>query len=204
MTAVEEDPHGYSQCFVGRGSPRSVWRLVRWPLLGALAALAFVLGYIGFQVHFTQLGISRSVSDLAYLTLQLFTLQSGDVAGPVSTRLMSVTCASSRDTHPPFLVRADSVLAHCHPRERRRSLGMIDPVLRFRRVADETEIVNAVLVGRVIVRIRCVRVHTEDGAHARLEQDVHHTFSIRRLAQGDRPEHPVRGPTLTKSLLKRE
>ncbi|MBU1225847.1 MAG: NAD-binding protein [Actinobacteria bacterium] len=54
-------------------------RLAGWPLVTVLAITAFVLGYLGFRAR---LGGERSVTDLAYLSLQLFTVESGSAAGP--------------------------------------------------------------------------------------------------------------------------
>jgi len=56
-----------------------VRRLAGWPLLALLAVTAFGLGYAGFAIHF---GGERSVADVAYLSLQLFTVESGNSAGP--------------------------------------------------------------------------------------------------------------------------
>jgi hypothetical protein len=42
-----------------------------------------VLGYVGFAHHFAALGERRSPADLLYLTLQLFTIESGAVSDPV-------------------------------------------------------------------------------------------------------------------------
>ena len=55
-----------------------VRRLAGWPLVALLAVAAFVLGYLGFRLR---LGADRSTADLAYLTLQLFTVESGASAG---------------------------------------------------------------------------------------------------------------------------
>ncbi len=45
----------------------------------ALAVTAFVLGYVGFRRYFDNEGITKSSTDFAYLSLQLFTLESGSV-----------------------------------------------------------------------------------------------------------------------------
>jgi len=58
----------------------SWWRLVKWPLVGLFAVTAFVLGYVGFSLFFAAAGDSLSMGDIAYLSLQLFTLESGSVA----------------------------------------------------------------------------------------------------------------------------
>jgi hypothetical protein len=66
---------------------RQFWREYRWPLLLGLEAILFVLGYAGFAKYAAALGESRSQLDLLYLTLQLVTLESGAVSGPVSWEL---------------------------------------------------------------------------------------------------------------------
>ena len=58
------------------------WHDLRWPLLGALAAAALLLGHLGFQEHFRLVGEPRSLSRTLYLSLQLFTLESGSLAPP--------------------------------------------------------------------------------------------------------------------------
>lgn len=58
------------------------WHDMRWPLLGALAATAVLLGHFGFQEHFRLVGEPRSLSRTLYLSLQLFTLESGSLAPP--------------------------------------------------------------------------------------------------------------------------
>ena len=49
----------------------------QWLLIGILAAVAATLGYIGFLRHALAEGIELSLSDLSYLTLQLFAIESG-------------------------------------------------------------------------------------------------------------------------------
>ncbi len=55
-------------------------RLVGWPLVVLLATVAFILGYIGFAA--APATDDESAIDLAYLSLQLFTVNSGTAAGP--------------------------------------------------------------------------------------------------------------------------
>ncbi len=55
------------------------WRVAGWPLLGALVLTAFLLGYVGFRSYFQGSTVSKSPTDLAYLSLQLFVLESGSV-----------------------------------------------------------------------------------------------------------------------------
>ncbi|MEA3376487.1 MAG: hypothetical protein U9R72_09885 [Chloroflexota bacterium] len=62
---------------------RDHWRDTRWFVIGGLWLLALVLGYLGFARHFAALGERRSPFNLLYLTVQLFTLESGAVSAPV-------------------------------------------------------------------------------------------------------------------------
>ena len=62
----------------GKGGNSLALRLAGWPLVAVLAIAAFGFGYAGFQ---ERLGADRSIADLAYLTLQLFTVESGNAAG---------------------------------------------------------------------------------------------------------------------------
>ncbi len=55
----------------------------RWPVVGVLALLALVLGYIGWAQYFAARPETKSVWDLLYLDVQLFFLQSGAVPGPI-------------------------------------------------------------------------------------------------------------------------
>lgn len=59
----------------------------RWTLVGLLVMLTVGLGCLGFHQHFRQQRIDKSWWDVAYLTLQLFTLESGAVDGPVNPPL---------------------------------------------------------------------------------------------------------------------
>jgi hypothetical protein len=63
------------------------WQTVRWPLLGGLAVVAFVLGHFGFREHFRLVGEPRSLARTFYLSLQLFTLESGSLAPPTPWQL---------------------------------------------------------------------------------------------------------------------
>lgn len=66
---------------------RKKWESVQWPLIGILAAGALILGYIGFSNYDASLGESSSILDLLYLTLQLFTLESGALSGIIPWEL---------------------------------------------------------------------------------------------------------------------
>jgi hypothetical protein len=66
---------------------RQFWKSYRWPILVGTECVLLALGYIGFAKYTAALGGSRSPLDLFYLTLQLVTLESGAVSGPVSWEL---------------------------------------------------------------------------------------------------------------------
>lgn len=51
-------------------------------MVGALVLTAFFLGFVGFALYCDNLHVEKSTTDLAYLALQLFVLESGDVPGP--------------------------------------------------------------------------------------------------------------------------
>lgn len=57
----------------------AAWQTVRWPLLGVLAVGSFALGFLGFGRYFAATGADRTQLDLLYLSLQLFTLESGSI-----------------------------------------------------------------------------------------------------------------------------
>jgi len=58
-----------------------------WPAIAGLWALTFLLGYVGFRKYFAGVGEFRSSWDIVYLTLQLFTVESGSVPGKLSWEL---------------------------------------------------------------------------------------------------------------------
>jgi hypothetical protein len=70
-----------------KGRLRQLWQDYQWPLGLALLALSFLLGYVGFAKYAAATGIALKPSDILYLTLQLATLESGAVSGPVSWEL---------------------------------------------------------------------------------------------------------------------
>lgn len=59
----------------------------RWFIIAAAWALTLILGYTGFARHFDELNIQKTFSDIFYLTLQLFVLESGPVPEPVTWQL---------------------------------------------------------------------------------------------------------------------
>ncbi len=63
------------------------WRDYQWQIVLTLLPLSLVLGYIGFYKFNQATEGGRSLTDLLYLTLQLTTLESGAVSGPVSWEL---------------------------------------------------------------------------------------------------------------------
>ncbi len=85
------------------GSSRAFWRLFKfwrrirrlfgvdlirflnhnqWFIMGSMWSISMVLGYWGFSLYYKGLGSPMSTWDLIYVTLQLFTVESGSVTGP--------------------------------------------------------------------------------------------------------------------------
>src|SRR5689334_17782183 len=58
-----------------------------WVLVSALAAAALVLGTLGFRLHHQASDTRSTWWDALYLSLQLFTMNSGAVSGPVEWQL---------------------------------------------------------------------------------------------------------------------
>jgi hypothetical protein len=65
----------------------SLWLVTRWPLFAAVIATAFGLGFIGFGLVLERQPSPTGATGLAYLALQLFTLQAGAVPEPVPWQL---------------------------------------------------------------------------------------------------------------------
>lgn len=63
------------------------WQDYQWSLVGGVWLVALYLGYIGFAKHATAMRESSSPLDLLYLTLQLISMSSGAVSGPISWEL---------------------------------------------------------------------------------------------------------------------
>lgn len=67
---------------------RISWRDLQWPLLFILGLIGFVLGYLGFMNYIQAARRPpHSMLDLFYLTIQLVSLESGAVYGPVNWQL---------------------------------------------------------------------------------------------------------------------
>lgn len=52
-----------------------------WILLIGLTIISWVLGFIGFSIYFSEQDVTKSFTDLVYITFQLFTFESGYVDG---------------------------------------------------------------------------------------------------------------------------
>lgn len=61
----------------------------QWPILGGLWIGALILGFIGFSGYFSAAGEKVTSPDVLYFTLQLFTLESGGVTGPLPWELQA-------------------------------------------------------------------------------------------------------------------
>jgi hypothetical protein len=60
-----------------------------WQIVGALWGLALVLGYLGFAAYSARHNQNHSIWDNFYLTMQLFTMESGSVEG-INNRALGV------------------------------------------------------------------------------------------------------------------
>lgn len=60
---------------------------MKWPVLITLAAISLVLGYVGFAQYAAAQGETPSSLDLIYQTLQLVSMNSGLVPGPINWQL---------------------------------------------------------------------------------------------------------------------
>jgi hypothetical protein len=63
------------------------WHNYQLHLMLVLLTISLILGYIGFWKYTRAIGTSHSETDILYLTLQLTTLESGSVSGPLSWEL---------------------------------------------------------------------------------------------------------------------
>jgi len=63
------------------------WSEYRWSAIGLLAVLTFALGLFGFQQHAIATGESRTLLDMAYESLRLFTLEFDVDSGPIPWQL---------------------------------------------------------------------------------------------------------------------
>ncbi|MFP4498687.1 MAG: NAD-binding protein [Vulcanimicrobiota bacterium] len=63
------------------------WDRLEWPFIIFLWIFCITLGYIGFKKYTLGMNQPRSDWDILYLSIQLFTLESGSVYGPVSWEL---------------------------------------------------------------------------------------------------------------------
>jgi len=59
----------------------------KWAVIAGMWILAMLLGFVGFRKHFAATGEIRSTWDVFYLTLQLFTVESGSITGKISWEL---------------------------------------------------------------------------------------------------------------------
>ena len=66
---------------------RHWWQDMKWPVLIALAVFALALGYVGFARYAASRGETPSPLDLLYQTMQLISMNSGLVPGPINWQL---------------------------------------------------------------------------------------------------------------------
>jgi hypothetical protein len=70
-----------------RHRARVWWRDYQWPVLLSLELAVLALGYAGFRRHAAATGLRLTAADSLYLTLQLITLESGSLVGPLNWQL---------------------------------------------------------------------------------------------------------------------
>ena len=70
-----------------RHNLRHWWQDMKWPVLIAMAFFSLALGYIGFARYAAARGASPTSLDLIYQTLQLVSMNSGLVPGPINWQL---------------------------------------------------------------------------------------------------------------------
>ena len=68
-------------------SLQQFWGDHQWQIILALLACSLALGYIGFWKYTRAIGAAHSPTDLLYLTIQLTTIESCAVSGPVGWEL---------------------------------------------------------------------------------------------------------------------
>jgi hypothetical protein len=121
-----------------RGRP--TWQTIRWPFLGGLAVLALLLGYLGFREHFRLTAEERSPLGVLYLSLQLFTMESGSIPPPIPwtlevARLLAPLVALSAAVTALALVLSDQMAA-----------------VRLRRMKDHVVVCGLGRKGALLVR----------------------------------------------------
>ena len=62
---------------------RGRWLRWRWGSVATVAAIALVLGWVGFDEHLDRTGEPHNVLDSLYRALGLFTFEGGDIDGRV-------------------------------------------------------------------------------------------------------------------------
>src|SRR5262245_53190321 len=66
---------------------RKAWRDFEWPVLGTLALLALLLGFLGYKAQLDGTELASSFWHLLYLDLQLFVIQMPDIQAPLHPAL---------------------------------------------------------------------------------------------------------------------
>jgi hypothetical protein len=64
-----------------------IWKDIQWPLVGGIWILGIILGYIGFYRYSLTVGEESTRLDLFYRSIQLITLESGDIENTVPWQL---------------------------------------------------------------------------------------------------------------------
>jgi TrkA-N domain len=133
------------------------WNTYGWFLWSAAVVFVAVLGYIGFERHFEG-GQDRSVSDLIYLSLQLFVLESGDIGDPVPWQLAVARVAAPALAAIGLVGAVTAILRALHEQE-----------WRLRWIKDQTIVCGLGERGSALTKALCAEkppvVVIENGRH---------------------------------------
>jgi hypothetical protein len=78
---MEEKTGQFVESYKIRKKVLAFLKRYEWVILISLTVISWVTGYIGFWIYFREIGEVRSMADIAYVTFQLFTFESGFIDG---------------------------------------------------------------------------------------------------------------------------
>jgi len=76
---MEEETEQFIESYKIRKKVVAFLKRFEWVILISLTVTSWVLGFIGFWIYFQEIEEVRTISDIAYVTFQLFTFESGFV-----------------------------------------------------------------------------------------------------------------------------
>ena len=78
---MEEETEQFIESYNIKKRVLTFLKRYEWVLLISLTVISWVLGFIGFWIYFKEIGEVRTLTDIAYVTFQLFTFESGFIDG---------------------------------------------------------------------------------------------------------------------------